>query len=202
MTTATAELPPQAADMENDSAQAFPKLSADDLAALRPLATCHTYEDGETVFRCGDADMDLFVIESGAMDVLNPADGNRLIVTHGPGDFAGDIDLLTRRPTIVTGVARGRTGVIRVPGAKLRELLNKIPALSEKLLIAFQARRKALADLGVLGLKVVGPGECRDTTVVREFLYKNFVPFTWLDSASQQGQAALAAWGSPKKSPV
>src|SRR5213075_1498471 len=103
---------------------------------------------------------------------------------------------------IVTGIARGRTKLMRVPGPRLRELLNKVPALGEKLLIAAQERRRLLSAAGVLGLKVVGPGKCRDTMLVREFLFKNFVPFTWYDSASEQGKKLMEGWGSPKKSPV
>src|SRR3954467_6361119 len=94
---------------------AFPRLNADDLALLKPLATPCSFEDGETVFSAGSADLDLFVVESGAIEILNPANGNRHVVTHCPGQFAGDIDLLTRRPVIVNGVARGRTRLIRVP---------------------------------------------------------------------------------------
>jgi len=51
-------------------------------------------------------------------------------------------------------------------------------------------------------LKVVGPAVCKDTTLVREFLYKNFMPFTWYDTASDQGGKLMASWGSPAKSPV
>jgi thioredoxin reductase (NADPH) len=91
---------------------------------------------------------------------------------------------------------------MRVPGARLREMLNKLPHVSEILLAAAQERRRLLSEAGVLGLKVVGPGKCRDTMLVREFLFKNFVPFTWYDSASEQGQRMMAGWGSPRKSPV
>lgn len=181
---------------------AFPCLDPSDLALLRPLAASCFYEDGDTIFRAGDADLDLFVVESGAIDILNSSDENQLVVTHGPGQFAGDIDLLTRRPVIVTAVARGRTRLMRVPSARLREVLNKLPHLSEKMLIAIQERRRLLGQAGVLGLKVVGPGKCRDTTQVREFLFKNFVPFTWYDSASDHAKKLLVGWGSPKKSPV
>jgi len=186
----------------SSNAIAFPKLDASDLAALAPLATSCSFEDGQTVFRAGDADLDLFVVESGAIEILNPSDENRHVVTHGPGQFAGDIDLLTRRPVIVTGIARGPTRLMRIAGARLRELLNKIPNVSEKLLIAAQERRRLLTQQGVLGLKVVGPGKCRDTMLVREFLFKNFVPFTWYDSASEQGRKLMTSWGSPQKSPV
>src|SRR6266704_6231099 len=181
---------------------AFPRLTAEDLALLKPLATPCTYEDGQTVFRAGSADLDLFVVESGAIEILNPSNENRHVVTHGPGQFAGDIDLLTRRPVIVSGIARGHTRLLRVPGGWLREVLNKLPHLGETMLIAAQERRRLLSAAGNVGLKVVGPGKCRDTMLVREFLFKNFVPFTWYESASEQGQTLLANWGSPKKSPI
>ena len=114
-------------------------------------------------FCAGDADLDLFVVESGAIEILNPSDDNRHIVTHGPGQFAGDIDLLTRRPVIVTCMREGQRNSCACPGPRLREILNKIPRLSEKLMIAAQERRRLLTEAGVLGLKVVGPGKCRDT---------------------------------------
>jgi thioredoxin reductase (NADPH) len=186
----------------NSNAIAFPQFDANDFAALRPLAEICTYEDGQTIFRAGDADLDLFVVESGAIEIINPTDDNRHIVTHGPGQFAGDIDLLTRRPVNVTGIARGKTRLLRVPGPRLREMLNKVPHLGEKMLVAAQERRRLLTLAGILGMKVVGPGKCRDTMLVREFLFKNFVPFTWYDSTSEKGKKLMLEWGSPKKSPV
>ncbi len=104
---------------KTSDAIAFPELDASDLASLRPLATSCFFEDGQTVFRAGDADLDLFVVESGAIEIVNPSDEDRHIVTHGPGQFAGDIDLLTRRPVIVTGIARGPTRLLRVPARRL-----------------------------------------------------------------------------------
>ncbi len=181
---------------------AFPKLDANDLAALKPLATSCSFDDGQTIFRAGDADLDLFVVESGGIDILNPADDNRLIVTHWPGHFAGDIDLLTRRPVVVNGLAHGPTRLLRVASDRLREILNKVPQLSEKLLVAAMERRRMLTQAGVLGMKVVGPGKCRDTMEVREFLFRNFVPVTWYDSTSERGKKLMTDWGSPKKSPV
>src|SRR5438874_13149277 len=115
------------------NAIAFPRLDVSDLAALRPLATLCSFEDGQIVFRAGDAELDLYVVESGAVEILNPSDENRRVVMHGPGEFAGDIDLLTRRPVIVTAVAHGRTKLLRVPGTRLREILNKLPHLGDTL---------------------------------------------------------------------
>jgi thioredoxin reductase (NADPH) len=181
---------------------AFPQLTASEIAILKPLATPHDYADGETVFRAGQADIDFCVVESGKIDILNPAEGNRLIVSHDKGQFSGDIDLLTGRPVMVTGMARGNSRIWHVPGSKLRQLLNRVPSLGEKLIIAFTRRRELLTQSGVIGLRIVGPGKCRDTNTVREFLYKNFVPFTWFDPETEEGKKVFQSLGSPKKTPV
>src|SRR5271156_5158253 len=188
--------------MSTSQETAFPRLSTAEFAVLKSLATARDYVDGEAIFRAGQADIDLFFVESGQIDILNPTDGNRLIVTHEPGQFSGDIDLLTGRPVIVTAVVRGTSRVWRVPGSHLRSLLNRVPSLGEKLIVAFTRRRELLSQLGVFGLRVVGPGRCRDTNTVREFLYKNFVPFTWFDTETDEGQKAFKELGSPRKTPV
>jgi thioredoxin reductase (NADPH) len=181
---------------------AFPRLTSAEIAVLKPLATPRDYADGEIVFRAGQADIDFYVVESGQIDILNPTDGNRLIVSHTPGQFSGDIDLLTGRPVIVSAIARGKSRIWRVPGNHLRAVLNRVPSLGEKLIVAFTRRRELLSKTGVVGLQVVGPGRCRDTNTVREFLYKNFVPFSWFDTETEAGQKVFKLLGSPKKTPV
>ena len=54
--------------------QAFPELDDSDLAVIRELAIQCSFEDGQPVFRAGDADLDLFVVEAGAIEILNAAD--------------------------------------------------------------------------------------------------------------------------------
>jgi thioredoxin reductase (NADPH) len=181
---------------------AFPQLSTAELAVLKPLATAHDYRDGETIFHAGQADIDWYVVDSGKIDILDPTDGNRVLVTHEAGQFSGDIDLLTGRPVIVTGVARGHCRVWRVPGSQLRTLLNRVPSLGEKLIVAFTRRRELLSQSGVAGLRVVGPGRCRDTNTVREFLYKNFVPYRWFDPGTEEGRKVFEALGSPRQTPI
>jgi thioredoxin reductase (NADPH) len=181
---------------------AFPRLTPAEVDIVRPLATPCEYADGDVVFRAGDEDIGLFIVESGKIEIQNPTNGNQVIVVHDPGHFSGDIDLLTGRPAIVTGVARGKTSLLCIPNSQLRSMLNRVPSFGEKLMTAFTHRRDLLTQMGTLGLRVVGPGRCRDTNTVREFLYKNFVPFTWFDSETDEGQAAFAALGSPRKTPV
>ncbi|HTQ39013.1 MAG TPA: FAD-dependent oxidoreductase [Pirellulales bacterium] len=181
---------------------AFPRLTSAEIALVKPLATPCEYADGEIIFRAGQAEIDLYIVESGAIEIQNPTDSHRLIVVHEAGQFSGDIDLLTGRPVIVTAVARGATRVLRIPHRHLRALLNRVPSFGEKLIVAFTRRRELLSQMGTLGLRVVGAGRCRDTNAVREFLYKNFVPFTWFDPETEDGQRVFASLGSPKKTPV
>ncbi|WP_020475888.1 FAD-dependent oxidoreductase [Zavarzinella formosa] len=181
---------------------AFPVLTPAELRVLKPLADSIAYEADEVVFKAGTAELDLFVIEDGGIDIRNPADNNSLIVTHHAGGFAGDIDLLTGRPVIVSGHAHGPTRLLRVPHRMIRALLNRIPSLGEKLMVAFTRRRELLAQTGNLGISVLGAGYCKDTNLVREFLHKNFVPHRWINSETEDGRRAMAAQKSGSPMPV
>ncbi|HEY2883361.1 MAG TPA: cyclic nucleotide-binding domain-containing protein, partial [Pirellulales bacterium] len=84
--------------MAHTEAAAFPQLTDAELAVIRPLAELHEYADGQTIFQAGQAEIDLYyIVEAGAVEIRNPTDDHRLIVVHGPGQFSGDIDLLTGR---------------------------------------------------------------------------------------------------------
>src|SRR5690349_18439721 len=124
---------------------AFPTLTADEISRIESLGTYCEFDDGDIVFRAGDSDIDFYLVDQGEIEIINPTDNDRVVATHLKGEFAGDIDLLTRRPVVVTAIIRGRTRLLRIPGAKVREVLLRLPQISEKLLKAFQARRHLLS---------------------------------------------------------
>src|SRR5258708_30465288 len=115
---------------------AFPRLTSAELALVQPLAKVCDYADGDIVFRAGQPNIDLYVVESGRMEIRSPTDSDRLIVVHEAGQFSGDIDILTGRPVIVTAVAKGPTRPLCIPNAQLRALLNRVPSVGEKLILA------------------------------------------------------------------
>ena len=56
-------------------------------------------EPGEVLFREGDAGYDFFVVESGAVTIVQGyGHENRVIAVHGPHRFLGELNLLTGSP--------------------------------------------------------------------------------------------------------
>jgi thioredoxin reductase (NADPH) len=80
----------------------------------------------------GDCDRPLFLVLEGQITVLSDTD--RFVTAHQSGQFSGDVDLLSGRPTIVKGRATGETRVLELPRERLRALVQTDPDLSEILL--------------------------------------------------------------------
>lgn len=122
---------------------------------------------------------------------IPPAEPKQVTLLEA-GEFTGDIDVLTGRPSIVEARAVGDCETLEIAAADVRRLLNEVPELSDMLLHAFQARREALEASGFLGLRVIGRSNCAHTLQIREFFYKSKVPHTFRDVADEDGKAAMA----------
>ena len=168
---------------QNDIEQtAFPRLSPEQMEELEPFATRRTCQAGETLFKTGESDFKFFIIIEGKVEILETSSGKpRTVTVHGAGEFTGDIDMLTGRPSLVTAVAREKTELFEIDSDELRRILNEEPRLGESILRAFLARRELLEASDFLGVQVVGSRHSRDTLRIRDFLSKNQVPFTWVD---------------------
>jgi thioredoxin reductase (NADPH) len=159
-----------------------PRLSDEEISALEPLGRRLNLPDGEPLFDPGDRRGGFYVVLDGELEVIDRSgEQPRTIARHGPGQFTGDIDVLTRRMPIVGAVARGETEVLGVGSSDLRALIGARPRLGDTILGAFIARREELLDSGFAGLRVIGSGRSPETFRLREFLARNQVPFTWTD---------------------
>lgn len=164
---------------------AFPKLDAEQIAALGKFATLRSFRSGEKLFATGERDFKFFILKSGEVEIVDPTSGcDEVLVVHEPGEFTGDVDLLTGRPSLVSAIARGACEAYEIQPADLRRILNDMPWLSDILLRAFLMRRQLLEESGFTGVRVVGSRFSRDTHRIRQFLAKNRVPFTWIDLES------------------
>ena len=175
---------------------AFPRLDADQRARLRAVGELRDVRPGEVLFAEGEAGYDFFVIESGAVAIVQGyGQENRVIAVHGPHRFVGEVNLLTGSPAYLTAVVRDAGEVVQVPARRLRELVSNDEELSNIILRAFMSRRSILIDLGA-GVRVLGSRYSPDTRRVREFLARNRMPYHWMDvETDEEAEAMLRALG-------
>lgn len=169
---------------EQDTIQtiAFPKLDDAEIAALGAFTTLKSFKEGEALFEAGEKGFKFFVIRAGKVEIIERSAGEEKIVTvHEPREFTGDIGMLTGRSSFVTALAKGACEVYEVSAEDIKRIINELPTLGERILRAFIARRQLLEASDFRGLSIVGSKFSRDTLRIREFLFRNKVPFTWID---------------------
>src|SRR5271170_5640357 len=82
--------------------QAFPVLTQAQIDRIRPLARVRKVERGEILFEPGDTAMPFFVVLSGAMEIVQPSlKGERSVATHGPGEFTGELTMISGQKSLV-----------------------------------------------------------------------------------------------------
>ena len=191
-------------DEQVDRYGAFPRLDDEQRARLRAAGEARTVSPGDVLFADGDADYPFFVIESGAVAIVQGyGRENRVVAIHGAHRFLGELNLLTGAPAYLSGVVRDAGEVIEVPAARLRKLVSGDEDLSNLILRAYLARRSILIDLGA-GVRLVGSRYSSDSRRLREFLTRNRVPYQWMDlDGDEEAEKLLRALGvKPDETPV
>lgn len=162
---------------------AFPKLTASQLKSISEVAECKTYKDGEVLIKAGEIEFKCHVIQKGQVEIIDrTGDEPRVIVVHDAYEFTGDLTNLAGRVSNVDAIAKGTVEVYEICYTELRNLLSTKPELSDIILNAFIARARALRDLNVTGIRVIGPPASQRTYSIRDFLTRNRVLFTWVNS--------------------
>jgi thioredoxin reductase (NADPH) len=183
----------------------FPDLTPEQLEVLRRYGTEREIEAGEVLFREGDDGYDFFAVVEGCVAIVDGygRQEEREIVSHGPGRFIGELNLLTGEPAYLTAVVREPGRVLAVPRENLRRIIAQEPVLSELIMRAFLVRRSVLRGRGV-GPRVVGSRHSRETRRLIEFLNRIRLPHVWIDLEEDEGAEALLqhAGVTPAETPV
>ena len=171
-------------------AAAFPKLSDAQIATLEKVGIRRRMREGEHLFRTGHTNLGLDVVLSGVVVLYERCSGkDHVIVESGPRDFIGDVAMLTGGAAVLNARAKADTELLSVPAAELRRLLSETPEVSSLIVGAFIVRRELLeAREDFTGLQVIGPDECTDTFLVRDFLAKNHIPHEFFPSGEDNGR--------------
>ena len=159
--------------------QAFPALTDRQMARIAALGRERDLADGENLWEAGDRNRPLFVILDGEVEIFLGA--VRVVTVAKKGAFTGDVDLLSGRPVVASGRARGSARVLELPPARLRDLVQTDYELGEIFLRAFMLRRAMLLDLKGKNLVLIGSSWCALTLEIDGFLTRNSQPHTFLD---------------------
>ena len=176
--------------------QVFPVLTPAQIARIETHGKRRTVQRGEVLIEAGDQHYPLFVVVSGELEVVrNSCAGEELATTHKPGQFSGELNLVTGRRGLATVRVTEPGEVIEVERDSLLGLLQTDAELSEIFMRAFILRRVALIDRGFGDVVVLGSQFSPRTLQVREFLSRNAHPHTYLDlDTDDVSQESLDKW--------
>ena len=162
---------------------AFPKLTNEQAKRAAAIARECELADGEVLWEIGDRAASFYVVLEGAVDICQPlpGGGQRLVVRHGPGGFTGDIDLLSSKAAVVSGVAAGATRALRICPETLKKLVVADSEISDVILAAFITRRRLLLAQNHGEITLLGSRYSPELYALREFLERNSRPFSWID---------------------
>jgi thioredoxin reductase (NADPH) len=170
--------------------QMFPKLTPAQIDRVSSVGERRS--SGEVLFELGEQNTRFFVIIEGAVEIVRPIDGGEEQITvHGPGEFTGEINMLSARRTLVRARALGDGSIVVVDREHLRALVQRDFELSEILMRAFILRRVALIAHGDSGMVLIGSRHSPRTLRIREFLSRNGQPFTYQEVESEPAVQAL-----------
>ena len=166
-------------------AQMFPRLTDDELARLTRFGEPRRYEAGEIVARVGEVPVGLQLILSGELEVTqrDVSGENAHIITHGRGNFTGELAQLSGRPSLVDAVALTAVDVIVIAPDRLRGLLVAEADVGERIMRALILRRVGLIEAGA-GPIIIGDESNPDLLRLVNFLRRNGYPYRSLDPST------------------
>ncbi|HTT82923.1 MAG TPA: FAD-dependent oxidoreductase [Rhizomicrobium sp.] len=161
--------------------QMFPVLGAREIERLKRFGEPRCFKSGELAVQAGKPTEGLMVILSGHMRMAPHNAPDASIVTHGPGEFQGELAQLSGRPSLVDGTAEDDIVAIVIPPPRLRDLMIEEAELGERIMRALILRRVGLLEQNVGGPVIIGRAEDRDVLRLDNFLRRNGHPHKTLD---------------------
>jgi thioredoxin reductase (NADPH) len=172
--------------------QAFPILSDEQIALLRPFGEVRATKAGEVLYEVGDAAYPLVVVLSGQTMVVDRSEGtDQLITMTGPGGFNGELGLLTGQMVFAACVVSEPGEVLLIPPAAVHEAIETIPVLSDVLITAFAWRRQLLMRAAAATLTLIGPDSSPSILRLQEFVSRNRIPSRWFPPEDPTASALL-----------
>jgi thioredoxin reductase (NADPH) len=172
--------------------QTFPKLTPEQIERVAARGRVRRVDRGEVLGTLGRVTPKFFVVTTATIDVVQPV-GSRetIVIAIKPGEFTGEVSMLSGRPSLVTLRVAEPGDVIEVERDELLRLVQTDAELSEIFVRAFLLRRAGLIEGGRGDVVLVGSNHSSDTLRIKEFLTRNVHPYTFLDPDRDSGVQEL-----------
>ena len=165
-------------------ATAYPVLDASQQARLRRYGTTRRVTAGEILYSPADDSCDLLVVLSGEVVVSNDALGRSVeLARHGPGQFAGELNMLTGQRPFLTARAITEGLVLALTPAQVHEVLARETDVADILLRVLIARRRRHVSGAIPGaaIEIIGTSQSGPALALRTFLNRNTIAYQWVD---------------------
>ena len=160
----------------------FPLLTQKQINILKEFGTEVAFEYETAIFKVGDNAYDFYVVLDGDICVKDPLNENLIMVTHGINEFTGDNTMLSDRSIPFSAYASKGSTLLKIKPEILRDVISKHSDISDVLLGAFIQRQETMLREFVGGIKVIGSEKSKETYTIRDFMEKNHIWHTFLNT--------------------
>ena len=115
----------------------FERCSQRELGQIAMLADELALPSARDLTREGASGFEFIILVEGEADVVR---GVRVVNELGPGDFVGEIALVSGKPRTATVRTRGPARVLVITASGFRTLMHDVPSIKDKVLAAVTAR--------------------------------------------------------------
>jgi thioredoxin reductase (NADPH) len=168
--------------------QIFPTLTAEQVARVAAHGRARPVRSGEVLQSAGQQAESFFVVTAGSIELVRRSeDAEEIVGIQRPGQFTGEINMLSGRKALVS-LRVGEPGeVIDVKRDDLLSLVQTDSELSDIFMRAFILRRVELIARGFGDVVIIGSSFCQATLRVKEFLTRNGHPYAFVDLDRDSG---------------
>jgi thioredoxin reductase (NADPH) len=160
----------------------FPTLTPAQIERIAAHGRRRVVRAGEVLVEPGQHVVPFYTILEGQLQISRPAgSAETLVAVEGPGQFSGEVNMLSGRPAMLRIRAADSSKVIEVDRERLLALVQTDAELGELIMRAFIVRRVELIAHGFGDVVLLGSNHCSATLRVKEFLTRNGHPYSYVD---------------------
>ena len=168
--------------------QTFPTLTAAQMERLASHGKKRRVETGEVLLAAGEKTERLFLVTAGRVKGFRQsATGEELVAVVGPGQFTGEVSMLSGRRAFLTLRVVEAGELLEISREQLVTLIQTDSELSDILMRAFILRRASLIAQGIGDVVLVGSTHSSGTLRIKEFLTRNGHPYSYIDLDKDPG---------------